>query len=276
MSVPPSLLAPVGLAPGDHVAWPVEGPGRVRDALLPYLNEGAARGERLFFIRGGDAESEFLAGLPECWKLLQDGRLRIQSCEEAYQQLAGDVWEQAEHFRREAGQALAGGFTGIRVWADVTPLARDDAMLERLLDYETAVEKTFRECPATAVCALDITQAGEQWTRLASRHRLHGEWGETPALSLDLYDNVVRLAGDVAFADIEELQGVLRSVERTTTGPLVLDLAEVEFLDVAGTRALARFVQELTAAGRSVELVGAHGVPARLLALFNFPWAVRP
>ena len=270
MAAPQPLRSPVGLTPGDHVAWAVDGVHPPAEALVPFFEEGAARRERLILVT--DSEQDALAGLGRRDELVDRGQLRLQSADQTYQLvLAGDPWGQAALFRDEADRALADGFSGIRVWADMTMLAADPGRRGRLLDYETAAESIFRERPATGLCAVDVTGAEEWWTTFASRHPVRSGWSETPPLVVLLHDNVVRLVGTLDLVGVPELRDSLESVRRTTTGPLALDLEGVDFLDVAGTRAIAQFVARLAETGRTAELVGARGLAARVLGLFDLP-----
>jgi anti-anti-sigma factor len=267
------VLTPVGATPGDHLAWAVDGPDSLDAALVPFLDEGAVRGERLLCIAADteDSVASALATLPALERLMDREQLLIRAAGAAYEPLlSGDVWSQVDLFQDEARQAVADGFAGIRVWADVTPLAADQDTLAHFLDYETAIEKTFREGPATGLCALDVTRAGDRWGRLSTRHRVRRNWGEAPNLAVELCDNVVEVVGEVDISSVAELQDNLESVQRITTGPVVIDLAQLDFLDVAGTRAVVRFIQHMAAIGRAVRLVGARGVAARVLELFDF------
>jgi anti-anti-sigma factor len=186
--------------------------------------------------------------------------------------LSGDLTGQVGLLAAEAERAVAAGFTGIRVWADVTPLTRDPALLQRFLDFELVIEKIFRERAVTGLCALDVSTAGEHWVRLASRHRLFRVWGDSPMLSVVVHDGVVQIVGEVDLGSLVELEDALDSVARTTRGTLVLDLGEVEFLDVAGARELARFVRRLVLAGREVRVAGAtRGLLPEVLSLFQLP-----
>ena len=254
------------------MAWAVDGADTVRTEVCRYFTEGLERGERLVFVGDGDGATRLddLVDVPDREALLDRGQLRLQSADHTYGLvLSGDLTGQAELLQAEADRALADGFTGVRVWADVTPLTRDPALLQRFLDYELVVEKTFRGRAATGLCALDVSTAGEHWVRLASRHRLSRAWADSPMISVVVHDGVVRIAGEIDMASLVELEDALDSVARTTRGALVLDLGEVEFLDVAGARELARFVRRLVLAGREVRVGATRGLLPEVLSLFH-------
>ncbi len=270
MGQPRPLAEPLGLGPGDHVAWTLEG-GEYAAAVTSYFTEGVARGERLVLVNGhGEGCLDLLGDLPERDRLLEHGQLVLPPPEETYGRLLDhDIWQQVEHVERLAALALDAGYAGLRVWADITPLTEDPHTLQRYLDYDVAIEATFRTCPATGLCALDATRPQAHWTRLASRHSLRRGRTDSPPMAVTMYDSEARLVGEVDLSCHDELADALSSITRTTRGPLRLDLADLEFLDVGGARVLAGFVTELAEAGRPVDLVGAGRLTARLLALFG-------
>jgi anti-anti-sigma regulatory factor len=269
---PRPLAEPLGLGPGDHAAWTLEG-GEYAAAVTSYFTEGVARGERLVLVNGhGEGCLDLLGDLPERDRLLEHGQLVLPPPEETYGRLLDhDIWQQVEHVERLAALALDAGYAGLRVWADITPLTQDPQTLQRYLDYDVAIEAAFTHCPVTGLCALEASRPQPQWTRLASRHRLRRETLDSPPMAVSMYNSEARLVGEVDLSCHDELVDALSSVARATRGRLTMDLAELEFLDVGGARVLARFVAELADVGRPVDLVGAGRLTARLLTLFGVP-----
>jgi len=267
---PHPLAEPLGLGPGDHVAWALDD-GEYAGAVTSYFAEGVARREKLVFVNGhGEGCLDLLSELSERDQLLERGQLVLPPSDETYGRLLDhDIWHHVEHFERLAALAVDAGYAGLRVWADITPLTEDPHTLQRYLDYDVAIEATFRTCPATGLCALDATRPQAHWTRLASRHSLRRGRTDSPPMAVTMYDSEARLVGEVDLSCHDELADALSSITRTTRGPLRLDLADLEFLDVGGARVLAGFVTELAEAGRPVDLVGAGRLTARLLALFG-------
>jgi hypothetical protein len=58
-------------------------------------------------------------------------------------------------------QAVAAGYTGFRVVADVTPLVRTRAQLDAFARYEYRVDRFIRDHPFRAMCAYDRAELGD-------------------------------------------------------------------------------------------------------------------
>lgn len=266
------IVAPAGLGPGDHAAWAVDGEEAERVTVARWTQEGVARGEKVLVVgaRGVTSSADVEQRLPED---VSFGRTQVEvrDLDETYELVRlGRLHEQADLFRQEASRALADGYTGLRVWADVTPLTADERGRELYLDYESVVEQVFRDRPVTGVCALDVGAGSELWDLVASRHRVRGvsARGRFP-LAVTVYDGVVHVVGEARFGALDELRGALLSAGRSTEGALVLDLEELRFLDVAGARAVAAFVADQRRRGRVVTVVNAAPMAARILEVFG-------
>ncbi|HEY7075988.1 MAG TPA: STAS domain-containing protein [Solirubrobacteraceae bacterium] len=77
----------------------------------------------------------------------------------------------------------------------------------------------------------------------------------------------VAVRGDVDAATAPRLSDALDDAVRVTTGPFVLDLSGVEFLDSSGINALLRVRSLLGRADRPLVLVCPPGAPRRVLEL---------
>jgi anti-anti-sigma factor len=81
---------------------------------------------------------------------------------------------------------------------------------------------------------------------------------------------IVRLSGRLTFAENNAFRNVVEGMEKDGRGSVVLDLAELEFIDSAGM-GLLLVARDLThARGGSVTLANAHGQVARMLRLAKF------
>ncbi|TWD79757.1 anti-sigma B factor antagonist [Kribbella amoyensis] len=79
---------------------------------------------------------------------------------------------------------------------------------------------------------------------------------------------LVRLAGDVDIESSGELTETLKAVLATLgTAPLVIDLAEVEFMDSSGLGVLVGAHKEAEAQGGSLELVNPHPRVTKILRI---------
>lgn len=264
-----TLDRPNDLQPGDHVVWAVEGDDELAVALGEFLVEGALRGERLFYVCqpkdiGAVDDLEHLA----LW--LETGQLHVQEVGDIYQlAMTGHPWSQVQQFAREVQDAKHHGYSGIRVWADVTSLTVDSEVRQRLLDYETAVGSLFRRSSATGVCAVDVDHSTEQWTTLTARHPVRRAWPEACEFVVQVDGSIVFLTGELDLGTLPELTSALATAAHTTLGPLVIDLSQTRFIDATGARAIARFVLALHTQGRRAVVRGVARLSADVLAAFG-------
>ncbi|MQY07806.1 STAS domain-containing protein [Actinomadura macrotermitis] len=76
---------------------------------------------------------------------------------------------------------------------------------------------------------------------------------------------LVRLRGELDAAGSQELQRCLRSARRDHGENLVLDLADLEYMDAIGLSVLVGCYKDVTAAGGSLTLAGPRPVVRRTL-----------
>jgi anti-anti-sigma factor len=146
------------LIPGDHVCW-TTGDEAVRlDSLTEVAETGFREGHRVVYC--GDDTADVLAafaqrGLPT-GRALASGDLRVPPIESSY--LTAGVFDpQAtlSFLHREIGAARDAGYRGLRIVADMSWASRLVPGIERLLDYETEINKIFAEGYVLGVCAYD-------------------------------------------------------------------------------------------------------------------------
>ncbi|RBY83303.1 MEDS domain-containing protein [Blastococcus sp. TF02A-26] len=269
MSAPRHLGSPTGLRPGDHACWTYADPAELAAAVLPYLDEGRRRGEQLLLV--GESRAvlvEALAGLPDRDRLLESGQLEVRTTAEGYAtDTAFSPAEQVEHYRELTRAAVDRGRTGLRVAADVSPLARQD--LHHLYAYEQAADVLMGEVPMTALCLYDASLGVDVLGPVVVLHPDQHHGRRPPLAHLSGRGRSLALRGEVDLTEAAHVARALLDVAGSRPGVLDLDLTDLTFLDVAGARALARTVAELAGRGVVVRLVGAQRSPARCLALFG-------
>ena len=72
-----------------------------------------------------------------------------------------DPLAQVRFYAAATEQAVAAGYTGLRVVADVTPLVRTPAQLDAFARYEFRADRYIRDHPFRAMCAYDRTELGD-------------------------------------------------------------------------------------------------------------------
>src|SRR3712207_6437577 len=123
----------------DHLCWVYADDAELTATALAFLAGGLARGERLLCV--GDRMAEALREHPEALggidALVAAGTLRILTLADVYAASGGFTAESQHAFYDEATRgALADGYTGLRVFADVTALAGAPETQAELLRWE--------------------------------------------------------------------------------------------------------------------------------------------
>jgi anti-anti-sigma factor len=266
------LASPTGLRAGDHVFWTFDDPSDFSAAVLPYLDEGRRLGEQLLLIGTSRAALlDALAPLPERDAMLAGGQLEVRCVTDVVDPARGlEPVERVESLRSEVAAALRRGRTGLRVAVDVTALAQRGSVERRQLHvYERLADEMTATVALTALCLSDSSLDDDVLRPLAVLHpdQHHGEretlgclCGRGPWLSL---------RGEVDFSLADAVLRALVDLARGAPGEVVLDLADLEFLDVAGARMLASAVRLLGEVGVELRMVRAQRLVGRCLELFD-------
>jgi hypothetical protein len=142
--------------PVGHVGWVFAGVPSFEGAVARFLAEGVPRRERLMFV----ADDPTVARWPRT--LLDDGRLVVASVAETYggERLVDPV---AQHrtFNECLADALADGFSGLRVAADNTSLITTPEQLRAWMRWEEVADRFIAENPVVWLCAFDRTRVDD-------------------------------------------------------------------------------------------------------------------
>ncbi|GGP41260.1 MEDS domain-containing protein [Saccharothrix coeruleofusca] len=263
-----------GLGLHDHVCWPYDDPADFRRRAVEFLADGLALGQRAWYV--ADSDDEVMRGhldeLPGAAEALERGALQLHPIGETYR--SGQVVTPADQVAAYAAatdQALADGYTGLRVAAEATPMVRTEASLEAFCRYEHQVDRYMAGRPFAAMCAYDRHELSEEAIgNLACMHPASGP----DAAPFRLYAtsaSEVALAGELDLDSRERFPAALRRAGlRPIGGELVLDASELDFIDHRALFALAReglrtgsevvLRTALSSAARLVELLGVPGV----------------
>jgi anti-anti-sigma regulatory factor len=245
----------VGLGPGDHASWAYDDVSELKSACVDYFTDGLSRGERLMYVgaRAVDALVDDLADLPRRDLLLEDGALTVHTLGEHLRTPGALVPEvQVEARRQIAQDALAAGFSGLRVVGDITELVVRPDLVDSLVAFELVVDTAMATTAVTTLCALDRQRAGERGRQVSALHAIQHSPGRNASFALRKSDSALSLVGEIDIASAKDLDVLLDHLLRTTSGDLTFELSELDFIDVAGTRRLAVFRRTMAASGRSL------------------------
>lgn len=278
---PSGLLArPAGVERGDHVCWAYEDDAAFEDAAVRFLAEGLARGDRLLWV--GDGAEERLrrspGALADVDGLTARGTLRVLSVAEGYSAAgtaaAGPMTpeRQLAFYDAATRRAIDDGYRGLRVVAEITTLAADEAQRAQLLRWEHLADDYVAHGPGfSALCAYraDLLPS-DVVADVVSLHPLAHADGLATAFHLWFDEGVLRLGGDVDAFSAGRLARLLATTH-VDAQVVALDLADLAFIDLAGVRALATWSQELSDGGRRLVLRGASRLVRRMWELLGAP-----
>jgi anti-anti-sigma factor len=236
------------------------------DAVRTFLAGGLARGERLLCV-GERVIDTVRAGAPpfdDVDPLVSDGTLQLMTVAEAYA-ATGDFT--AEHqfafYDAATRRALAEGYAGLRVVAELSALAADPALRDELVRWEHLADQYIAQGPGmTAMCAYRGDLPVAALADVSSVHPAAYSPPGVPQFHAFFDDDRVALSGSI---DLSEADRLARLLAGSPSGSaVVLDLSRLEFVDVAGCRTIARWAGTLRARGVPVEIRGASRLVRRV------------
>ncbi|HVF74993.1 MAG TPA: MEDS domain-containing protein [Acidimicrobiales bacterium] len=240
-----------------------------RDVVVgQFLADGVARHQRLLYLSDGTAP-EVVARLLDARgidsaALLRSGGLAVEPAATAY--LAGGTFDPddvKDLVRVRVHDALAAGYAGLRVTAEMGWATRGAPGTERLDEYERDVNALFDEGSLVGLCQYDRRVFDSAAVALACHHEVCGSAGFVASRR----NGTMRVAGEVDFNDSDVLAACIAA------GDLDVDLADVAFVDIAAVRALVSAARRLPA-GAALVLRNVPPVVERLLALTG--WGATP
>ncbi|MGM1065683.1 MEDS domain-containing protein [Saccharothrix sp. Mg75] len=214
---------------------------RAREFLLA----GLAAGERALYIApdAPDVLVERVRATDALAEGLRRDAVRVASLEATYTAAAVvDPRTQVETYAAATEEALADGFTGLRVAADATSLVRTPAQLDAFARYEHLVDRYMATHPMSAMCAYDRAELGDD--AIAQLACLHPEAGDGTS-PFHLHAHAPAGAGAVLEGelDLESHELWPLALERADVpldgGEVVIDATDLEFIDHRGLLALA-------------------------------------
>jgi hypothetical protein len=218
--------------PGDHICWVFAGLNGFADLARPFLAEGLARGEKLMYV-AADTSPARVAGLAG---LAGPPVLEVASIAEVYGASGMvDAARQRATFAAALADALAEGFTGIRVAADNTPLVTDEVRLKAWIEWEITADRFMSENLVTGLCAFDRDQVNvDRLRHLATLHPLSPAGRPVPQFRLFADTGELCIEGEIDSLTVDQLRLAL-AVSPPRTGVLI-DLAAAT---IRGRKALA-------------------------------------
>lgn len=248
----------IGLRPHDHIGWVFDGPAEFYELAGRFLEDGTARRELLMLV-ADDPDPQAVHALSE--RCATDD-LRVASSAEVYG-ASGVVDAEAQRatFMAVLDEALAEGFSGIRVAADNTPLVLDEERLHAWIRWESVADRFMSEHPVTGVCAFDRGRVDVARLRhLATLHPLISASAPSPQYRLFVDDEALWVGGLLDSSAVSEIDRALQVLSTETALVIPLDqvtlASDLVFSDLVhlsdrGTDVTFRGPPELVDAKRS-------------------------
>jgi anti-anti-sigma factor len=257
------LASPEACDVHDHLTWVFEDDADFVAAARTFLDEGAARGERLIYGAArpvGELAAE-LADVCCRDRMIESGMLVVVDVRD----LAGltDA-EREDLFVASVDAADAAGYTGLRVAVDTTEMNGPRFDHVRQGGWERFSDRLIVDRAVTALCGLDRTAVGdESVARMTALHpAVHGR---EPVAPFAVYATAggAAISGEIDFSAGPALATAL-GYDEPAPGEFVLDVSGVRFIDGRGLAALGERADRLAEAGSTLVVEGASPVVARL------------
>lgn len=269
------------LEPGDHVCWPFDTDEDYAATLASWIETGVTRGERVLSLSGQVSVDWLRAavtahGVPVD-ALIEAGQAVLADARTVFAGTGSfDADGVTEGYRLAAEQAVADGYTALRVMADLGWAANGLATPRQLVCHELSADRLIADLPMLALCGYDTRIASRTVAaQVCSVHPACAHDGSTPFCVLTGADGSFVVRGEVDFACAQSWRVVLDALAAGSDEQLTLDVGGLDFIDLTGLRALVAVADELAAYGGWLTLRSARPVLRRCAAMLNPPESLR-
>jgi PAS domain S-box-containing protein len=145
------------LKQGDHICLIYETTGEQLAADVTFITDGLARGERCVFIADDRTNEEVVQALVaagmDVVQERQRGALRLLTWQDNYLR-GGEFAPQAmiDFIRQAEAEALADGFSGLRVTGEMTWALEPVSGCDRLVEYEALLNQLLTNSKSVVLC----------------------------------------------------------------------------------------------------------------------------
>jgi anti-anti-sigma regulatory factor len=232
----------------DHAGWVFNDPAEFRVDAARYLADGLSAGHRVMYVSSdpGDGLPE-LAGLDAALATGQASISAVSAMYEADEPV--DPHRQVAAFAEAAENAVADGWAGLRVVADVTSLVRTPRQRAAWIQYEYLVDRCIAHLPLSGLCGFNrgVLTDRDALTEVVCMHpALTPGASDFRLYAGDGVDVSIALAGEIDLNNRHLFASALRQARPARIGDLlVVDAARLTFMDYRSLAELARQASEL-------------------------------
>jgi hypothetical protein len=236
------------MRPHDHMCWVFTGAREFAALAVPFLAEGAALGQRLMYVAEDPDPADMLP-------LAASGdahALQITSIAEVYgADGIVDPLAQRATYAAALADAVARGYTGLRVAAENTSLVSDEERLKAWIRWEIIADRFITENPVTGLCAFDKEKVDTGRLRhLATLHPLSSASSPVPRFRLYSEAGDLRIEGQVDSFAVTQLWLAVENLPPETH--VIVDLATARLM----SRAVLAGLGQLCDSGVNVTIRG--------------------
>lgn len=230
----------VWMRPHDHIGWVFSGSEEFADVAEGFLTEGLELGERLLFVAANPAEDAYT----RLTRLFAPADLQVASIADVYGASGVvDAAGQRATFAATLRQAMADGYSGIRVAADNTTLVGTPERLSAWMHWELVADRFMAENRVTGLCGFDRKVINVDTLRhVVTLHPLSSAADAMPQFRLFVDTDGLRLEGDVDDFAVVHLQRALRILPKGT--PAFVDLTRARPRDGSVVTALRQLTDD--------------------------------
>ncbi len=262
---------------GDHLCLAFDDDAEQRRVATRYVADGLRRGERVLYLLDRDSPDtvrEWLrAAAADVPAALASGQLRVAAWDGSSVSGRFDAEAMIGTLRRELHESLDAGYTGLRVSGEMAWALRGVPDAAQIRRYETKVTEVFSASRASAVCQYDARLLdADQLAAVDLCHPLAVELAPlrstgtlriVPAFQAG--QRTLRVVGSVDHHTVDQFAEALRDA-CARPGDLRVDMGDLEFIDLAGLRILARTAESLDA-GRRLLITGLAPMLCRVIRI---------
>jgi hypothetical protein len=247
-----SIDAGSGLGHDGHACWGFDDRQEFVDAALEFLTDGLRLGQRLAYVGSEPVaeQRERLDPLGDVGGLIDSGALQLFELSDLYR--VGepvDVNAQLAAYLAATDAALAHGYSGLRVAAQVTDLVAEPETWNAHVRWESAADRVLSRQSLAALCGYErVALPSQLLADLATVHPASNGCAGLAPFHLFGENCGLALTGEVDLFSSETLDRAL-DFACDEGESVLLDLGELDFIDHRGVEILAAHAGRLAGEG---------------------------
>jgi MEDS: MEthanogen/methylotroph, DcmR Sensory domain len=243
-----SIDVGTGLGHDGHACWGFDERHEFVEAALEFLTDGLRAGQRLAYVGSEPVaeQRERLDPLGDVGALIDSGALQLFELSDLYR--VGepiDTDTQLAAYLAATDAALADGYSGLRVAAQVTDLVAEPETWDAHVRWESAADRVLSRRSLSALCGYErVALPAQLLADLAAVHPAANGCAGPASFHLFGDNGGLALTGEV---DVFSSETFGRALDFACDGsePVSLDLGELEFIDHRGLEVLAGHTSRL-------------------------------